>query len=225
MIRYTCNPPKSNAESIVDRGFPALGLAPLTAPSNGFDIKIDASMSVVPGRELNQPRLTYRVGNAKIQNGSWNILDVKFHQAVIVSSWWILVVQDGRKTLKDDEDPRLKEIVQGFREKLKKSGITMPDGMPRILPVTELLHSNRDPRREQALNNIRQIITGAVKTVPKPSFILVLLENRDRFIYPGIKVTPASKLFFFEVVLIFVCSALVTWNLVSTQFICSWRRY
>ena len=82
-------------------------------------------------------------------------------------------MQDRRKTLRGDEDPRLKEIAQGFREKLKKSGITMPDGMPRVLPVTELPHSNRDPRREQALNIIRQIITEAVKTVPKPSFILI----------------------------------------------------
>ena len=196
MIRHACNPPATNAESIVGRGFSALGLAPLAAPAKGFGITIDTSMSVVPGRELNQPRLTYRVGNPKIQNGSWNILDVKFHRAVTVASWWILVVQDRRKILTGREDPRLNEITQGLREKLKTSGITMPDGIPRVLPVTETLHSNRDPKREQTLNNIRQIITEAVKTVPKPSFILVLLENRDHFIYPGIKVTPHSKLFY-----------------------------
>ena len=224
MIRHACNLPTTNAESIVDRGFSALGLAPLTAPADGFGITIDTSMSVVPGRELNQPCLTYSVGDPKIQNGSWNILDVKFHRAVIVSRWWILVVQDRKKTLTDGEDPRLKEIARGFREKLKKSGITMPDGMPRVLPVTETPPFHRDPTREQALNNIRQIISEAVKTEPKPSFILVLLENRDHFIYPGIKVTSASIPSFLEVVLIFVCSASVTWNLASTQFICNLTR-
>ena len=195
MIRYACNSPAINAESIVDRGFSALGLAPLAAPANGFGITIDTNMSVVPGRELNQPRLTYKVGNPKIQNGSWNILDVKFHRAITVSSWWILVVQDRKNILTGSEDPRLRDIAQGFGEKLKKCGITMPDGMPRVLPVTATPHLNRDPRREQALNNIRQILTEAIRTVPKPSFILVLLENRDHFIYPGIKVTSAPNPF------------------------------
>ena len=202
MIRYACNSPTTNAESILGRGFPALGLAPLAAPANGFGITIDPCMSVVPGRELNQPRLRYRVGNPKVLNGSWNILDVEFHRAVTVSSWWILVVKDRKRILTGGEDPRLKEIAQGFREKLKKSGITIPDGVPRVLPVAETPHSNQDPKREQALNNIRQIITEAVKTAVKPSFILVLLENRDQFIYPGIKVTPTPKTFLFELVLI-----------------------
>jgi eukaryotic translation initiation factor 2C len=195
MIRYACNSPSDNAKSIVGPGFSTLGLAPPAAPANGFGIEIDTSMSVVPGRELNQPRLTYRVGNPKVHNGSWNILDVKFHRAVTVSSWWILVVQDRRKSLTGGEDPRLKEIVRGFREKLKNSGITMPDGTPRVLPLTEFPHPNRDPRGEQALDNIRRIIAEAVKTVPKPSFILVLLGNRDHFVYPGIKVTPAPIFF------------------------------
>ena len=120
MIRYACNPPKNNAESTVGRGFSALGFGSSRSTRKWVWSDIDTSMSVVPDRELKQPRLTYRAGNANIQNGSWNILDVKFHQAVTVSSWWILVVQDRRKTLRGDEDPRLKEIAQGFREKLKK---------------------------------------------------------------------------------------------------------
>jgi eukaryotic translation initiation factor 2C len=154
MIRYACNFRTTIAEIIVDRGFSALGLAPLATPASGFGITIDTNMSVVPGRELNQPRLTYRFGNPNIQNGNWNILDVKFHRAITASSWWILVVQDRKKNLTDRKDPKLREIAQGFRKKLKKSGITMPDGMPRVLPVTETPPSYRDPRREQALNNI-----------------------------------------------------------------------
>jgi hypothetical protein len=75
-------------------------------------------------------------------------------------------VQDIYKSLTGGEDPRLKEIAQVFREKMKKSGITMSDGMPRVLLLTETPHSNGDPRREQALNNIRQIITETVTTVP-----------------------------------------------------------
>ena len=193
MIRYACNPPKINAEAIVRRGFPALGLAP---PTNGFGISLDTEMAVVPGREFNPPRLTYRVGNAKVQNGSWNILDVKFHRGGTVSSWWVLVVRDGKDILRGPADPNLKGLVEGFREKLKKSGVTMPEGMPRLLPPAKCPNSQQDPGRVEALNIIRQILKEASKGAPKPSFILVLLENRDNFIYPGIKVIIPSVTFF-----------------------------
>ena len=197
MIRYACNPPKINAEAIVGRGFHALGLAPVASPTNGFGISLDTEMAVVPGREFSPPRLTYRAGSAKVQNGSWNILDVKFHRGGIVSSWWVLVVQDGRDTLKGPKDSNLKGLVEGFREKLKKSGITMPEGMPRLLPPAKCPSSQQDPGRVEALNNIRQILRESSKGAAKPSFILVLLENRDNFIYPGIKVIIPSVTFFF----------------------------
>ena len=184
MIRYACNPPKINAEATVGRGLPSLGLAP---PTNGFGIEIDTSMSVIPGRELNHPRLTYKTGNPRVQNVSWNILDAKFHRAVNISSWWILIVQDGRNILNGPQDPKLKKIVQGFRHKLKSIRIAIPDEMPRVLPLTEF--PKQDPRRVKAIDNIRQILKTTVQEVAKPSFILVLLENRDNFIYPGIKVT------------------------------------
>ena len=197
MIRYACNPPKINAEAIVVRGFPALGLAPVAPPTNGFGISLDTEMAVVPGREFNPPRLTYRAGNAKVQNGSWNILDVKFHRGSTVSSWWVLVVRDGRDILKGPADPNLKGLVEGFREKLKKSGVTMPEGMPRLLPPAKCPSSQQDPGRAEALNNIRQVLREASRGASKPSFILVLLENRDNFIYPGIKVI-ISVIFFSE---------------------------
>jgi len=96
MIKVACNIPKVNAEDIVGRGFPLLGLGPTKAPTDGFGISIDTEMAVVPGRELRPPGLTYRVGQARAQNGSWNILDVKFHRGANVSSWWVMVVRDGQ---------------------------------------------------------------------------------------------------------------------------------
>jgi eukaryotic translation initiation factor 2C len=198
MIRYACNPPKINADAIVGRGFPSLGFAPVAAPTNAFGISLESEMAVVPGREFNAPRLTYRAGNAKVQNGSWNILDVKFHRGGTVSSWWVLVVRDGRDILKGPNDPNLKGLVEGFREKLKKSGVIMPEGMPKLLPPAKCSSPQQDPGRVEALNNIRQILKEASKGAPKPSFILVLLENRDNFIYPGIKVIfiPSFTFFF-----------------------------
>ena len=165
-------------------------------PADRFGITIDNSMSVDLGRELNQPCLTYRVGKPKIQNGSWNILDVKFHRGAVVSTWWVLVVRDGRDILKGPEDPNLIGLVEGFRTKLKNSGIAIPDGKPRLLPPAKLPNPHQDPGRVNGLNIIRQIIRDTSKAAPKPSFILVLLENRDNFVYPGIKVIVAPVTFF-----------------------------
>lgn len=74
----------------------------------------------------------------------------------------------------------------------------MPEGMPRLLPPAKCPNPHQDPGRVEALNIIRQILRDASKGVPKPSFILVLLENRDNFIYPGIKVILPSVTFFFS---------------------------
>ncbi|KDR72808.1 hypothetical protein GALMADRAFT_158483 [Galerina marginata CBS 339.88] len=187
MIRYACNPPKLNAEHITGRGFPALGLAPAQSPITGFGLAIDTNMADIPGRELAPPRLTYKVGQARVQNGSWNILDVKFHRGAVVASWWVMVVRDGRRIIEGPADTRLQGLVQGFRQKLVASGMSVPEGMPRLVPPPNLLHPREDPERVGSLNIIRDTLKNALTQWPKPSFVLVLLENRDNFIYPGIK--------------------------------------
>jgi eukaryotic translation initiation factor 2C len=189
MIRYACNPPRVNAETIVSQGFPTLGLKPAASPIDGFDISIDPEMAVIPARELPPPRLTYKVGNANVNNGSWNILDVKFHRGAVVASWWLLVVRDGLGKIEGPQDPKMKTLVEGFAAKCRKSGMTMPDGLPRLLPIS-LPHSKTDPTRANAVESIRSTLRQALQPPKgrKPSFVLVLLENRDNFIYPGIKV-------------------------------------
>ncbi|KAJ3494420.1 hypothetical protein NLJ89_g10812 [Agrocybe chaxingu] len=190
MIRYACNPPRVNAEEIINKGFPALGLggpAGTQTPIDGFGIGIDPNMTVVPGRELPPPRLSYRVGQARVANGSWNILDVKFHRGATISSWWVLVIRDGRGIIKGPNDQNFMGLVQGFASKLAKSGMNIPAGMPRLLSPPTIPPPQSDPQRIQALNNIREGLKAELAQRGKPSFILVLLENRDNYIYPGIK--------------------------------------
>jgi len=188
MIKYACNIPKVNAEAITQRGFPLLGLGPVKPPTDGFGVTIDTDMCVIPGRELRPPSLTYRAGNARVANGSWNILDVKFHRGAQITSWWVLIVRDNRNTFEGPKDPRLMGLVQGFGNKLRSSGIALPQGLPFLMPPATLANPNNDPGRLQSLSIIRNLIKSNLATRPKPSFILVLLEARDNFIYPGIKV-------------------------------------
>jgi eukaryotic translation initiation factor 2C len=85
-------------------------------------------MVVIPARELPPPHLSYGVGRANVSNGSWNILDVKFHRGNVVINRWLLVVRDGFSNIQGPQDPRVEALVEGFSAKCKKSGIAMPDG-------------------------------------------------------------------------------------------------
>ncbi|KAG6916362.1 hypothetical protein DXG01_007198 [Tephrocybe rancida] len=189
MIRYACNPPKFNAEAIVNQGFPVLGLSPVKAPIDGFGVSIDIEMTVIPGRELAPPRLSYKAGKPpNVNNGSWNILDVKFHRGAQVTSWWVVVVRDGTGMISGPDDPKLAALVQGFSMKCQRSGMLMPSGRPRLVAIP-LAPERTDPNRTNAIDQIRTTLKNNLNAVQgkKPSFILVLLENRDNFIYPAIK--------------------------------------
>lgn len=189
MIKYACNPPKVNAEAIINRGLPSLGIAPAQSPIPGFGVAIDNKLAEIPGRELPPPGLSYKVGQARPRDGSWNILDVKFHRAATISSWWVLVVKDGRDMIQGPQDQNLVGLIEGFSTKLRKSGIAVPSGRPNLLPPANLPKPHTDPERTNALNTIRQVLRTALSMYKtKPSFVLVLLENRDNYIYPGIKV-------------------------------------
>lgn len=186
MIRYACNPPRQNAESIVNIGFPSLGFAaPVADPLAGFGITIDKEMAVIPGRELAPPGLNYKVGDARVANGSWNILNVKFHKGAIIGSWYVLVVRDGENTFNDPEDPQLVELVNRFATKLRKSGMSIPNGHPSISLIGLMNPAQDDDMRSRSV----QLLRDTLESVGKQGFILILLENRDNYIYPAIKVS------------------------------------
>ncbi|KAF8881571.1 argonaute-like protein [Infundibulicybe gibba] len=187
MIKLACNPPRMNAEAVVREGFPSLGLSPVKPPVNGFGLTIDLEMAVVPAREIPPPRLSYSSGQANVRNAGWNILDVKFQRGATISSWWVLVVRDSRNMIAGPTDPALATLVENFTRKCGKSGMAIPNTRPRLL-VVSLPPPSRDPGRATAIDQIRTVIRENLGKVPKkPDFILVLLENRDNFIYPGIK--------------------------------------
>ena len=196
MIRYACNPPKVNAESIVHQGLPKLGLTSSSAGSGSqtltqFEITVDPNMIAIPARELPPPTVTYRTGagvrGPDVRNGSWNILDVKFRRGARVPSWWVLVVRDGQTAVSGPQDQNLLNLVKNFANKCSNSGMTMPPDRPKLLVTPPLPHSGQDPGRARALGLVRQTLEDALRSGPAPSFVLVLLSNWDNHIYPGIK--------------------------------------
>ncbi|KAG1727431.1 Piwi domain-containing protein [Suillus lakei] len=188
MIRFACNPPKVNADAIIERGLPTLGFTPETlgSPLSSFGIAVDNNMAVVPARELPPPRLSYEKP-LNVSNGSWNILDVKFHNGGAIKSWWVLVVRekDGRSVFSGADDPILTNLWRSFGEKCRNSGMSL--GSQPVKLAQSLILRADDPSRQQALDSIRQKIKENISERGKPSFILVLLSRRDNYIYPGIK--------------------------------------
>ncbi|KAG2129584.1 Piwi domain-containing protein [Suillus clintonianus] len=188
MIRFACNPPRVNADAIVERGLPTLGFTPqtLSSPMSNFGMAVDNDMAVVPARELPPPRLSYKAGKPpNVSNGSWNILDVSFHVGGAIKTWWVLVIKDGQSVFNGPKDPNLEGIWRGFGEKCRKSGMSL--GSTPILLNQDLVPPARDPSRQQALDLIRQNIKRHIAEKGKPTFILVILSRRDNYIYPGIK--------------------------------------
>lgn len=191
MIRYACNIPSVNAQAIVHQGLPTLGLTSDENQSEtvgGFDLSISTEMAVIPARELPAPRLSYRVGIANVRDGSWNILDVKFHRGGTVSSWWVLIVRDGPTApINTPNDPQLVSLIKDFASQCERSGMKVA-GPPTII-AAKLLPPSEDPIRSGSVDAIRQAIKKqlAASSNKKPSFILVMLANVDNFIYPGIK--------------------------------------
>jgi hypothetical protein len=188
MLRVASRRPAENTTIIMDNGLPRLGYKPSTSVLQSFGIRIANQMAVIPGRELPPPSVTYGRGVPRVQNGSWNILDVKFHQGGKMNNWKVLVVRDGVDALSfsGPRDERLINFIKAFANKCRSSGMDVGHEPPIILPTDQLPPVKGDPGRRKALDNISKTIErfGDAKNI---SFILCLLQKRDDYIYPGIK--------------------------------------
>ncbi|KAI0300639.1 Piwi-domain-containing protein [Multifurca ochricompacta] len=170
MLKVASRKPGANAQLIVERGLQRLGYSPSTPGLNAFRLRLSTQMTVVPGRELAPPSVTYGKGAPRVQNGSWNILDVKFHHGGKMPNWKVLVVRDGVAEFgfNGPNDPRLIGLIKAFANKCSDIG------------------------RVRALESISRTMErfGDPKGI---SLILVLLQRRDDYIYPGIKRLCAVK--------------------------------
>ncbi|KAJ3475945.1 hypothetical protein NLI96_g11497 [Meripilus lineatus] len=192
MIKVACNPPFVNANSIVQQGFPALGLQPNAhqGPLAGFGIQVSNEMATIPARLLSPPSISYRSGSANVRDASWNILNVKFQRGGNMQNWAVLLVQEGRPSeFQGANDPELARFLLTFAKKCRDSGMSVPEGLPRVIETPRLPQPKDDkiPNRGGAMRIIQSTITKNLNPKAKPSFILVLLSGVDKFIYPNMK--------------------------------------
>lgn len=191
MLRLACQSPQTNSDLIRGEGFAKLAISESNKHEvlKNWKVSIEPNMAVVPARILPPPGLSYAVGRPRVNDGSWNILDVKFHRGGVMGRWGVMVVRDPNKQdrFQGPNDPSMWALIQGFAEKCKKAGMMVASERPKVLPAALPAPNDRDPSRSAAVAKLKETMLTFANDNPRPSFILVLLNHRDNYIYPGIK--------------------------------------
>ncbi|KAI0291922.1 Piwi domain-containing protein [Multifurca ochricompacta] len=156
-----------------------LGLYSPTPVLDAFGVRMSGEMSIIPARELPAPKVTYAKGSPQVQNGSWNLRDVKFHRGAKALNWKVLVVcnSKGGPTFKGTTDPGLESFIKTFADKCRGSGIDLASRPSLILETGKLTRDDKDKRRTNATAQISRTIErfGNTKNI---DFILCLLLEK-----------------------------------------------
>ena len=188
MLRHASRKPSENAKLIVDQGLSRLGYTPATPVLDAFGVHISGEMTVISARELPPPSVTYAKGSLRVQDGSWNLRDVKFHRGSKAPNWVVLVIRDGVKELSftGPRDPKLVTFLDTFANKCRSSGMDLALKPSCVLATDELSIIQDQKRRPAAVAQISRTIEkfGNMKNI---NFILVLLQTQDDLLYSSIK--------------------------------------
>ena len=144
MLKVASRKPTENTAIIMENGLPRLGYKPSTLVLQSFNIHLVSQMAVIPGHELPLPSVTYGKGTPCVQNGSWNILNVKFHHGAKMTNWKVLVMHDGMDAYSflGPRDERLISFIKVFANKCRNSSMEVGNEPPHTVPTNQL---SREP--------------------------------------------------------------------------------
>ncbi|KAG8798792.1 hypothetical protein FRC16_006546 [Serendipita sp. 398] len=190
MLRVACQSPRVNSNLIRGEGFDKLNLISPHETMKHFGITIDRQMTVIPARVLPPPGINYAAGKPpRVNDGSWNILDVKFHRHGQLGVLTMLIVREESRPgpWTGPGDQNMWDFVSRFAQKCRNTGIQVSSERPVIEPTETLppYHPDRDPSRAAAVLKVKVALTKLAQS--KPRVIFVLLNARDNYIYPAIK--------------------------------------
>lgn len=186
MITTAARPPNINAQSITNQGLDLLGFKRGATPLGAFGVSIGSEMAVVPGRILPPPGIKYNSGTPAVdEKASWNLRNVRFAKGARLSDWAVLLIKDGnsRDEFSGHNDQELLNTVRGFADMCRKSGMEVDRKDPVITMAILPQKDYSDPTRRTAITQIEKTL----KSIKKPTMVLVFLSNGDKHIYSGLK--------------------------------------
>lgn len=188
MLGHASRKPSKNAKLIVEQGLSRLGYTPTTPVLDAFGVHVSGEMSIIPARELAAPKVTYAKGSPQVEGGSWNLRNVKFYRGSKAPNWVVLVVNDGVLDLsfENKTDPKLVTFLDAFVNKCKSIGMDLALKPSSILATNDLSSIQDQKRRPAAIATISRTLER-IQNMKSVSFVLVLLQNQEDFLYPAIK--------------------------------------
>ncbi|OJD35326.1 rna interference and silencing protein [Diplodia corticola] len=172
MIKCAVRRPWQNATSIVNEGYQTVGL---NKEGNlqlaQFGITVPKSLITVQGRILNEPKVVYKQNKpAKMQGGSWNLLNVQFHTpGTALKKWsYLLISMPGYPdTLREGD---LQPLIANFHNTLKQTGVPVDAPMPgKLLRIRDQDDPELDAmfsRASKGLDLLFIIFPGINKKLP-----------------------------------------------------------
>ncbi|KAH8806441.1 QDE2 protein [Hyaloscypha sp. PMI_1271] len=196
MITFACRKPFENANSIIGDGKAILGLNhTANSIAKTFGLTVGPSLITVAARVLTAPLIKYRNSqneehNVNPSDGSWNMVNVKFHTGSDLGPWTYIYFRSNRRG--DQFQPAdLQKTVTRFRDFLTKSGVdaggffTPP---PQPVDLVDGRAGTNDQNIEKGFLRLSE-----AKENPCPRFVLCVLPFNDVAIYNSIKTVADTK--------------------------------
>ncbi|RKF71355.1 Protein argonaute 5 [Golovinomyces cichoracearum] len=181
MIKFACRTPSQNATSVVQDGKQVLSLNQNPTLAN-FDLSVGKSLISVAARVLMPPAVRYGgTGSLVPRNGSWNMINVKFHTGVKLGPWTcVMFPTQGRSEI---DVANMRSHVTALQTQLAAAGVSAPELLAPSPATCEINPMDRDgnDRRIRAL--FEQIRTRQ----PQPKLVLCILGRNDPGVYNSIK--------------------------------------
>ncbi|KAJ3576121.1 hypothetical protein NPX13_g3804 [Xylaria arbuscula] len=136
MIDFAVRNPAANHKSITEKGLDNLGLRnDAFTLLKEFGVGVDSELVKVKGRVLTQPTVFYaNKMSARVTDGSWNILRLKFSKGSRLQSWTCLYVgvpdTTTYRNVQDFSDEQLQGIVSTFHGVMISAGINAEKPRP-----------------------------------------------------------------------------------------------
>ncbi|XP_023220234.1 protein argonaute-2-like isoform X3 [Centruroides sculpturatus] len=136
MIRYTARPPAKRFEDI-KQSVNAM-MQDFQPFSREFGIRVSTNFLKCTGRVLDPPEVMYD-GRETIRpsNGSWNMVNKKFHKGVTINNWMLLSFSENRCCNEEVLRKLVNMLIENgrnvgvdFADPLKVRGYTRSDGKP-----------------------------------------------------------------------------------------------